>query len=246
MYRKITIILLSLLLSNFLLSQEFKICKDYYIIPEQDKDIKAKSLENILKTDPHNIECMLKLASVYLRTGKVAEGFDLITKAYELNPQLVRNAKISKILDLALRLSELKKSAKKSRDYKLWNKLGDIYFDIGIFKEALNAYKKSFELNSKQEKIEILIAVCYDNLDKVKKAKSILENILKNNPNSFYANYYYAKLLKNELSNPKWKIYMIKAKKILENGSISKQGINLESKEYLTQDIKKELMYGYE
>ena len=246
MHKKIRIILFLLIFPTIFIAQEFFICKDYYTINEEEKNEKAKSLERILQSQPENIECMLKLASVYLRTGKVAEGFDLITKAYELNPQLVRNAKISKILDLALRLSELKKSAKKSRDYKLWNKLGDIYFDIGIFKEALNAYKKSFGLNSKQEKIEILIAVCYDNLDKVKKAKSILENILKNNPNSFYANYYYAKLLKNELSNPKWKTYIIKAKKILENGSISKQGINLESKEYLTQDIKKELMYGYE
>jgi len=47
--------------------------------------------------------------------------------------------------------------------------------------------------------------------------------------------------LKNELSDPKWKIYMKKAKKILENDDID---IEFGERDYLMRDIESEL--GYE
>ncbi len=237
MIKKIITICILAFVTVSLNAREFPICKDYYSIKESEKEQKEKFLQKVLKSDPQNVECMLKLASVYFRTGKVSEGFDLITAAYKIDPKFVKNAKISKILDLALRLSSLRQKANKTKDYTLWNELGDIYFDMGIFKEAKFAYENSIELNSHQESKKILLAICYGNESDLKSAKKILEDVLKENPNSFYANYYYAKLLKNELSDKRWKIYMKKAWELVQNAKLSDEG----QREYLKEDIVYEL-----
>ncbi len=237
MIKKIITICILAFVTVSLNAREFPICKDYYSIKESEKEQKEKFLQKVLKSDPQNVECMLKLASVYFRTGKVSEGFDLITAAYKIDPKFVKNAKISKILDLALRLSSLRQKANKTKDYTLWNELGDIYFDMGIFKEAKFAYENSIELNSHQESKKILLAICYGNESDLKSAKKILEDVLKENPNSFYANYYYAKLLKNELSDKRWKIYMKKAWDLVQNAKLSDEG----QREYLKEDIVYEL-----
>ena len=218
-------------------AKDFSICKDYYSIKENEKVQKEHFLEKILKSQPQNVECMLKLASVYLRTDKVSQGFDLITAAYKLDPNFVKNARISKILDLALRLSDLRSRANKTNDYDLWNELGGIYFDMGIFKEAKVAYEHSLKINPNQESKKILLALCLGNENNLTEAKNILEDVLKQNQNSFYANYYYAKLLKNELLNPKWKFYMNKAKELVKNAKLSDEG----QREYLKEDILNEL-----
>ena len=72
MIKKYIFIAFILFFQTHLSSQEFTICKDYFMIDEGEKNEKEKSLEKILQSNPENIECMLKLASVYLRTGKVA------------------------------------------------------------------------------------------------------------------------------------------------------------------------------
>ena len=237
MIKKIITICILAFVSVSLNAREFPICKDYYNIKESEKEQKEKFLQKVLKSDPQNVECMLKLASVYFRTGKVSEGFDLITAAYKLDPRFVKNAKISKILDLALRLSFLREKANSTKDFNLWNELGDIYFDMGIFKEAKFAYENSIELNSNQESKKILLAICYGNESDLKSAKKILEDVLKNNSNSFYANYYYAKLLKNELNDKRWKIYMQKAWSLVDSAKLSDEG----QREYLKEDIVYEL-----
>jgi Tfp pilus assembly protein PilF len=239
MYKKIITICILLVWGIGANAKEFPICKDYYSIKEGEKEKKEKFLEKVLKSDPQNVECMLKLASVYFRTGKVSQGFDLITAAYKLKPKFVKNAKISKILDLALRMSSLRERANKSKDYKLWNELADTYFDIGIFKEAAIAYEYSLEINPKQTYKKILLAICYGNLNKFDKASRTLENILKENGENFYANYYYAKLLKNEFDDRRWIKYMKQARKLIDTKMAMFNSD--EEREYIKEDIESEL-----
>lgn len=199
---KIAVLLLFFMSLN-LEAKEFPVCKDYFFIKENQTEEKQSFLEKILNENPGNVECMIKLSSVYLRTDKVSEGFDLIRRAYVLNPKFVEKQKISKILDLALRLSRLKEIAARDNDYELWNELGDAYFEIGIFNEARFSYEKSLELDENQTKIDILLAICDGNLDFTHTSANRLKRIVQRHPYNFYANYYLGKVLKNALDNKK-------------------------------------------
>ena len=199
---KIAILVLFFLGLN-LYAKEFPVCKEYFFIKENETQEKQTFLEKILKEEPQNVECMLKLSSVYLRNSRVSEGFDLIRRAYALNPKFVEKQNISKVLDLALKLSRLKEVAARDNDKDLWNELGDTYFEIGIFDEAGVSYAKSLEIDANQTKIDILLAICDGSLDRSYKAAKRLEKIVENEPYNFYANYYYGKVLKNSLDNEK-------------------------------------------
>ena len=199
---KIAILALFLLCNN-LFAKEFTVCKEYFFIKENQTYKKQLLIEEILNNNPTNIECMLKLSSLYLRNNKVSQGFDLIRKAYEIDPKFVEAKNISKILDTALKLSKLKEDARKKSNLKLWNELGDIYFEMGIFDEAREAYTISLLLDATQTKIEILLAICYKNLNQNLKSAKRLKNIVQKEPYNFYANYYLGKLLKNVLKHKK-------------------------------------------
>ncbi|MCH9813653.1 MAG: tetratricopeptide repeat protein [Epsilonproteobacteria bacterium] len=186
-----------------LFAKEFPVCKEYFFIKENQTQEKQTFLEKILDEDPSNVECMLKLASVYLRNNRVSEGFDLIRRAYALDPKFVESKDIAKILDLALRLSRLQEIATRDNDQELWNELGDTYFEIGIFDEAAEAYSESLAIDQNQTKIEILIALCDGNLDNTDRSAQRLRSIVKKEPYNFYANYYLGKVLKNALGNQK-------------------------------------------
>ncbi len=201
MGKKYLLFLLLLFLPTVSMAREFPVCKEYFYIEEGEKEQKRSFLEKILKEDPGNVECMLKLASVYLRTDKVAEGFDLIRRAYTLDPKYVESRNISKILDLALRLSRLQELARKNGDYSLWNELGDTYFEIGIFEESARAYEESLKIEPEQTKIEILLAISYANTDRSVEAVKILRRVVEKEPYNFYANYYLGKILVNELKD---------------------------------------------
>jgi cytochrome c-type biogenesis protein CcmH/NrfG len=234
----ITICLFSLSLVR-VEAKQFTICKEQFLINETQKYKKERSLESILKAQPENIECMLKLASVYLRTDKVSLAFDLITKAYELDPVFVRKAKISKILDLALRLSELKKIAKKKRDFNIYNDLAQAYFDMGIFNEAAKAFENSLNIKSDQPNKKILLAISYAQFYEYKSSQKIFKDILSQDSYNFYANYYYSKLLKNSLNDKRWKSYMMLAEYILVHQDLEFQ--NLDEKSLIRDDIRDEL-----
>jgi cytochrome c-type biogenesis protein CcmH/NrfG len=199
---KIAVLILFFMGFN-LFAKEFPVCKDYFFIKESQTEEKQSFLEKILNENPDNVECMIKLSSVYLRTDKVSDGFDLIRRAYTLNPKFVEKQDISKVLDLALRLSRLKEIASRDNDYELWNELGDTYFEIGIFNEARFSYAKSLELDKDQTKIDILLAICDGNLDFTYTSAKRLRRIVQKEPYDFYANYYLGKVLKNVLDNKK-------------------------------------------
>ena len=233
-------VLLLFFMGLTLFAKEFPVCKDYFFIKENETQEKQSFLEKILNEDPDNVECMLKLSSIYLRTDKVSEGFDLIRRAYVLKPKFVEKQEISKILDLALRLSRLKEIASRDDDYELWNELGDTYFEIGIFNEARFSYAKSLELDKNQTKIDILLAICDGNLDFTHTSAKRLRRIVKREPYNFYANYYLGKVLKNALDNEKeGQKYLMMAHYLINYTKPDFE--NEEEITYLKNDLKFEL-----
>lgn len=240
MYRLKIAVLFLFFSGATLFAQEFPVCKDYFFIKENQTTQKQSFLEKILNEDPENIECMLKLSSVYLRTDKVSEGFDLIRRAYTLDPKFVEKQKISKVLDLALRLSRLKEIATRDNDYELWNELGDTYFEMGIFNEARFSYEQSLKLEKSQTKIDILIAICDGNLDFRHTSAKRLRRIVKEYPYNFFANYYLGKVLKNALDNAKEGTqYLLMAEYLMYHTRL--QFENDEEADYLKNDLKIEL-----
>jgi len=221
-------------------ASEFPVCKEYYFIQESETASKQSFLEKILNENPSDVECMLKLASVYFRNNKVANGFDLVRRAYALNPNYVEKRNISKVLDLALRLSRLKELADKNDDKELWNELGHTYFDMGIFKEAGEAFEHSVTLDPSQIKIQILLALCYGNLNEMDKSAALLKEVVSKAPYNFYGNYYYGKVLKNELDKEQEGLsYIMMAEYIFhhENPSFDSE----DEKAFLLNDLQNEL-----
>jgi tetratricopeptide (TPR) repeat protein len=235
-----TALLFPLLLFLSLHAKEFPVCKEYYYINENKTAAQTTFLEKILKENPQNVECMLKLASLYLRTDRVGAAFDLIRRAYTLNPQFVEKQKISKILDLALRLSRLGELAHKNRDYALYNELGDTYYEVGIFDEAAKAYAKSLSLEKEQSKIKIMLALSYSNLGQYPKSEKVLRELVQKEPYNFYANYYLGKVLKNGMGETEeGNIYLRMAAYLLYHADVKfeKDG----EKSFLEKDLADEL-----
>ncbi len=221
-------------------AKEFPVCKEYYYVNENKTKEESTFLEKILKENPRNVECMLKLASLYLRTDRVSAAFDLIRRAYTLDPGFVEKQNISKILDLALRLSRLGELAHKNKDPDLYNELGDTYYEVGIFDEAAKAYAKSLQLDPGQNRIRILLALSYANLGSYLRSEKILRALVEEKPYHFYANYYLGKVLKNGLGNPKeGNIYLRMASYLLHHADIKyeKEG----EKAFLEKDLANEL-----
>jgi cytochrome c-type biogenesis protein CcmH/NrfG len=219
---------------------EFPVCKEYYFIEESKTASKQSFLEKILQENPNDVECMLKLASVYFRNNKVSNGFDLVRRAYAINPSYVEKRNISKVLDLALRLSRLKELADKNSDKDLWNELGNTYFDMGIFKEAKEAFHESISLDANQTKTKTLLALCYGNLNEMKKSAEILKEIVEKEPYDFYGNYYYGKVLKNELNQKEEGLKYLKMADYIfhyEKPEFESE----EEKAFLENDLKDEL-----
>jgi len=234
------VIFLSLFSLIPLFAKSFPVCKEYYYINENKTSEKSTFLEKILKENPKNVECMLKLASLYLRTDRVAEAFDLIRRAYTIDPDFVEKQNISKILDLALRLSRLGELAHKNRDAELYNELGDTYYDVGIFKEAAKAYRESLRIDPKQDKIRLLLGLSYANMAQYTKSEKVLRQLVEEHPYHFYANYYLGKVLKNGLGETQeGNIYLRMAAYLLKYTDIrfEKEG----EREFLTKDLQHEL-----
>ena len=219
---------------------EFPVCQEHYVIKEAQTTSSQTSLEKILKDNPNDVECMLKLASLYFRNNNVANGFDLVRHAYTLNPHFVEKRNVSKVLDLALRLSRLKELARKNEDKELWNELGNTYFDMGIFKEAGSAFDESVRLDEEQSKIKILLALCYGNLDEMKKSAALLKDIVHKEPYNFYANYYYGKVLKNELNQEGLGLQYLKMADYILHYQMPAFD-SKDEKAYLENDLKHEL-----
>lgn len=181
------------------------------------EDSVAKNYINeLLKREPNNIECIIKLANVHLKNGELLKGYNFLAKAYKINPDGVKYSDISDIVPFALEITELVESAKKSGNKELWNKIGDNFFEMGVYMESITAYTNSLLLDQKQSNIALKLAQSYEKSNQPQKAVEQLEVLLAQNAKNFYANYYLGKILryiKNDEENAK--NHLQKAKKIL-------------------------------
>lgn len=99
---------------------------------------------------------------------------------------------------------------------------------MGIYTDAILAYKKSLAINPNQEEINVKVALSYKKTGHVYDALSQLKKVLKINTNNFYANYFAGKILRYSLNDSiNSKKYFSKARRILEG---NKKAVS--SKEY--------------
>ncbi len=171
-------------------------------VTERSDTTRAKeAIEAILSTEPNNTECMLQLANIYLKQGKIAQGFEVLVDAYSIDPHNVQKSRIATVLPFALKVSNLKQQAAKTNDKEIWNKLGDGYFEMGIFNEASNMYQKSLAVDDMQHMIRLKRALTLQKNAQIYTAIEEVQIVLIKEPTHLYANYYMGKFLAYDLRN---------------------------------------------
>jgi len=171
-------------------------------VTERSDTTRAKeAIEAILSTEPNNTECMLQLANIYLKQGKIAQGFEVLVDAYSIDPHNVQKSRIATVLPFALKVSNLKQQAAKTNDKEIWNRLGDGYFEMGIFNEASNMYQKSLAVDDMQHMIRLKRALTLQKNAQIYTAIEEVQIVLIKEPTHLYANYYMGKFLAYDLRN---------------------------------------------
>lgn len=164
-----------------------------------DDESAKKYITKFLQKEPKNIECILKLASVYLKSGDILKGYRQIVKAYNINPKAVKTSKFNTILDSALESIALEKRAKQFEDKDLWNLFADSFFEMGAYKDATYGYRRSLKIDSNQPEIALKLSLSYQKSNQIYKAVSTLREVLRMEEDNFYATYYLAKILRYDL-----------------------------------------------
>ena len=95
------------------------------------------------------------------------------------------------------------------------------------------------KLNDAQKNMKILLAICYGHFYEYESSKRVFAEVLSKDSYSFYANYYYSKLLKNVLREKGWKPYMLLSKFIIENQNPKFK--SEDEKDFFVGDIEHEL-----
>lgn len=206
MFRGI-VVFLSVLSS--LLSATHSVCE----VERTDTQKAKEAIEAILVTEPNNTVCLLQLANIYLKQGKIAQGFDILVDAYSIDPHNVQNSRIATVLPFALKVTNLKQQAAKTNDKDIWNKLGDGYFEMGIFNEASVMYKKSLLVDGAQHMVRLKLALALQKNSQIYSAIEEVQIVLIKEPTHLYANYYMGKFLAYDLRNrAEAKAFFVKAK----------------------------------
>ncbi|MDD3342826.1 MAG: hypothetical protein PHR87_04545 [Sulfurospirillaceae bacterium] len=163
---------------------------------------KAKeSIEAILLSEPTNTKCLLQLANIYLKQGRIAKGFEILVDAYSIDPHNVQQSAIASVLPFALKVTNLRKQASATNDKELWNKLGDGYYEMGIFNEAVQMYRNSIKVDTGQDEIRLKLAISLQKNCQTYSALEELKTILSRQPSHIYANYYLGKILTYDVKN---------------------------------------------
>jgi len=218
------------------------LCANTHSVCEVERvDIqKAKeSIETILLSEPTNVVCMLQLANIHLKQGKIAKGFELLVDAYSMDPHTVQKSPIADILPFAMKVNTLKRQALRTNDKEIWQKLGDGYFEMGIFNEATEMYKNSLQADENQPETRLKLSLALQKNCQTYTAIEELQKILARDENHIYANYYLGKILLYDVKNEKdAKRYFTAAK-----NRLIKQKDAFAYVEYtnLLSDIRKEL-----
>lgn len=216
-------------------SQTHSVCES-----ERYDTKKAKeAIEVILLSEPNNVTCMLQLANIFLKQGHISRGFEILVDAYSMAPHAVQGSSVAAVLPFALKVSSLKKQAIKTNDPQMWNKLGDGYFEMGIFNEATAMYKNSLDADEKQHEIRLKLSLSMQKNCQTYSALEELQKIVQDEKNNLYANYYLGKILMYDVKNVnKARYYFAEAKM-----SLIAQKDEIEYVKYtnLLSDITKEL-----
>lgn len=221
--------------ATFLEASVNAVCKAGIMNSEDAK----KYINKFLQEQPNNIECILKLADVYLKSGEILKGYKYIARAYDVDPEEVKSSLVSNIYHQALDIVDLEKRAKQFNDESLWNKLGNNFFDIGVYNEAVYFYEKSMNIDKNQSEIGLKLALSYKNINKIPEALNTLKILIEQNEKNFYAHYYFGKILKYYADdNEMGFLYFEKAKALLEE---MKFIIPLADYASFMSDINKEL-----
>ena len=178
-------------------AQTHSVCETERI---DSQSAKAK-IEKILIEEPSNTVCMLQLANIYLKRGQIARGFELLVDAYTIDPHHVENSQIATVLPFALKVTNLKQQAAKSNDKRIWNELGDGYFEMGIFSEAALMYKKSLAVDGMQHMIRLKLALALQKNTQIYSALEAVQKVLNAEPDHLFANYYMGKFLAYDMKN---------------------------------------------
>jgi tetratricopeptide (TPR) repeat protein len=180
------------------------LCANTHSVCEVERvDIqKAKeSIETILLSEPNNVVCMLQLANIHLKQGKIAKGFELLVDAYSMDPHTVQKSQIADILPFAMKVNTLKRQALRTNDKEIWQKLGDGYFEMGIFNEATEMYKNSLQADENQPETRLKLSLALQKNCQTYTAIEELQKILARDQNHIYANYYLGKILLYDVKN---------------------------------------------
>jgi len=173
-------------------------------------------INKLLKKEPKNIECILKLANIHLESGDLLKGYKFIARAYNINALAVEQSGMGNILPYALKMTKLAKRAKKNKNKFLWNQVGDNFFDMGVYGESIKSYEKSLALDLKQPEIGLKLAFSYQKNNQIDDAVDQLFTLVEQNEKDFYVNYYLGKILRYSITDDDSAVkYFTNAKKIL-------------------------------
>lgn len=227
---------ISIIILNTILNANVNVVCKAGIMDNQNATI---YINKLLQKEPKNIECILKLANIHLKSGDLLKGYKLISRAYKTNPKAVEHSNVANILPYALKMTKLAQKAKKESDKLLWNEIGDNFFDMGVYTEAIKAYQKSLDLDDDQLNIRLKLALGYNKSYQVDEAVDQLFTLIEQNEKYFYANYYLGKILRYSINDEDSAVKFFQdAKKIL---STTKKDFT--QAEYITlmNDINREL-----
>ncbi|WP_331775619.1 tetratricopeptide repeat protein [Sulfurospirillum sp. 1612] len=186
-----------LLLPILLYANQYTICT----IKRFDAAIATKQIEKILDKEPENVTCLIQLANIYLKKGKLAKGFQILTDAYGIDSSIVKNSEIAKIIPFALQVTKLRDAAMKTNNFLYWNQLADGYNELSILDEAIIGYEKSLKINPIQNTIRLKLAFAYRKNGRIYSCIHELKTVLSHDKNNFYATYYLGRILKEDLKN---------------------------------------------
>ncbi|MDD3462259.1 MAG: hypothetical protein PHW07_01305 [Sulfurospirillaceae bacterium] len=228
-----------LMVLSFTFASNDFICKTDKIAIEQAKT----GIELLLESDPQNVTCLLRLASINLEQGKISKGFELLVRASEIDPKVVEKHSLLALFPFALKVTNMKKQAQEKNDKELWNQLGDRYFEMGIFEDATVMYKKSIAIDANQPDIRVKMALGLRKNTNIYCAIDELKKVVQDNEFHFYANYYLGKILQHDIKdNANAMHYFIVAKESLEK---LKSSFSFEEYQKFSNEISREIV-GYQ
>lgn len=137
----------------------------YYDQGKFNKAIRA--FKRAIEVNPSYTDASIGLSIIYNDLGKYEDGQQVFEEARKLLDMQNQNNNHFQQEKLATKHDEL----------------GEMYFQCGQFKDALEQYKKSLELSNRTAEITMNIVRCYESLEEFKLAVRMLKELCNEYPN---------------------------------------------------------------